>query len=328
MTRKAWTRSVMGVGIVLGTLVATPVAWANASSSIWSPTVIEANGQVVSHVEHIVAVDPFAHEKTSWLPIWYLETALSKLGVQSTWNGRVWTMETPSSWRADVKNTIDKMPTASEMELVIDGKEVEIAPRLVARDPWGHSETTYAPVYYVMEAVQAAGGEVAWNGEQLSLNAPNPNTSSSNQSKSYTVSQMRFSSESAAVAEIQTLEASYWGGTSQNPPVSIAPGVKAQFKGGAGQSAYEWNEGDWTFIVKLYSAPSTTQDTLKLIVMDIQDSALADVRTKGVVVITQSGQSTNIFNVHAVWQKGTSVWRLNEKGILLSVLRNIQQMSS
>ncbi|AEJ44370.1 hypothetical protein TC41_2471 [Alicyclobacillus acidocaldarius subsp. acidocaldarius Tc-4-1] len=302
------------------------MVWANASSSIWSPTVIEANGQVVSHVEYIVAVDPFSHEKTSWLPIWYLETALSKLGVQSTWNGRVWTMATPSSWRADVKNTIDKMPTASEMELVIDGKEVEIAPKLVAKDPWGHSETTYAPVYYVMEAVQAAGGEVAWNGEQLSLNAPNP-TSSSNQSKSYTVSQMRFSSESAAVADIQKLEASYWGGTSQNPPVSIAPGVKAQFKGGAGQSAYEWNEGDWTFIVKLYSAPSTTQDTLKSIVMDIQDSALADVRTRGLVVITQNDESTNIFNVHAVWQKGTSVWQLNEKGVLLTVLRNIQQIS-
>lgn len=314
---------------LFGAMVATSVAWAGTSSSIpeWAPTVIKANGQVVSHVEHIIAVDPFSQEKTSWLPIWYLETALSKLGVQSTWNGRVWTMETPSSWRADVKNTIGKMPTASEMELVIDGKEVEIAPKLVAKEPWGHSETTYAPVYYVMEAVQAAGGEVAWNGEQLSLNAPNPSTSSSNQSKPYTVSQMRFSSESAAVAEIQKLEASYWGGPSQNPPVSIAPGVKAQFKGGAGQSAYEWNEGDWTFIVKLYSAPSTTQDTLKSIVMDIQDSALADVRTRGLVVITQNDESTNIFNVHAVWQKGTSVWQMDESNNLVEILSHVRTLS-
>jgi len=137
---------------------------------------------------------------------------------------------------------------------------------------------------------------------------------------------MRFSSESAAVAEIQKLEASYWRGTSQNPSVSIAPGVKAQFKGGASQSAYEWTEGSWTFIAMLDGPSSTVKSELNSVIKDIRDSGIPRIHETGAVVIVQHGQSVNMFDVHAAWVHGNTSWSLEGQGVLEGMLNEIRSL--
>lgn len=50
---------------------------------------IELNGTLVERVTGIVAQDPNTNELTTYMPIWYLMQALKRVGVSTTWNGKV-----------------------------------------------------------------------------------------------------------------------------------------------------------------------------------------------------------------------------------------------
>lgn len=56
------------------------------------------------HVDKTVAVDPAAHQKTTYIPIWYIQQTLKQLGLTSTWNGTTWNVEAPYT---DVSKTAD-----------------------------------------------------------------------------------------------------------------------------------------------------------------------------------------------------------------------------
>ena len=55
---------------------------------------ISINGTVVQTAPKVVAVDPSSGQKTTFIPIWYLEQALNRVGVSSKWDGTNWTMTT------------------------------------------------------------------------------------------------------------------------------------------------------------------------------------------------------------------------------------------
>lgn len=55
---------------------------------------ITLNGTPIQKVNSVVAVDPASGVDTTYLPIWYLEQVLGRLGVTDDWNGTVWNLKT------------------------------------------------------------------------------------------------------------------------------------------------------------------------------------------------------------------------------------------
>ncbi|WAH38392.1 glycosyl hydrolase family 18 protein [Alicyclobacillus dauci] len=55
---------------------------------------LELNGQPIHRVMPIVRPDPNSHKPTTYMPIWYVMQLLTQAGVQSSWNGTTWTLQT------------------------------------------------------------------------------------------------------------------------------------------------------------------------------------------------------------------------------------------
>lgn len=53
-------------------------------------TTIEINGQPVVALNSIVYTDPMSKQPTTYVPIWYLQEVLQRIGLNSTWNGTLW----------------------------------------------------------------------------------------------------------------------------------------------------------------------------------------------------------------------------------------------
>ncbi len=67
--------------------------------------VIRLNGHLIYRVDNIVFPDPATHERTTFMPIVYMERLLTRLGIGSTWDGYAWRMTTPPPITTDVANS-------------------------------------------------------------------------------------------------------------------------------------------------------------------------------------------------------------------------------
>lgn len=156
---------------------------ADAATFDYQPTTIVMNGKLVLKVQHIVAPDPWDGDKpTSWIPIYYLHDVLHALpgnghrsGVVS-WNGAsstgVLKLTVPSG--RVLANAGEPTLQRRSMNISISGGKHTVtvsAPRWTAVDPASHQLTTFAPAYYVMEALRAAGIASTWNGRIWDMTA-------------------------------------------------------------------------------------------------------------------------------------------------------------
>ncbi|GMA66129.1 hypothetical protein [Alicyclobacillus fastidiosus] len=136
-------------------------------------TEISYDGMTVSKPLHIIATDPWSKKSTSWLPIYYLDQALSKTGVHASWDDStyVWNISAPTkNWKLDLTD----LPKAEQAEsgriaIHISNKTVEYAPRIVALDPYSHVQTTYVPVSYIEKVLTRAGFHSTWNGTDWTI---------------------------------------------------------------------------------------------------------------------------------------------------------------
>ncbi|MCL6593064.1 MAG: S-layer homology domain-containing protein, partial [Alicyclobacillus sp.] len=101
---------------------------------------------------------------TSWLPVWYVYTALTQAGIQTTWDGNNLNMTAPSTMQVDLSN----LPTSGNvdsgtMAVQINGQTVLYCPRMVATDPASGQPTTYVPIYYLELAVKRFGITPGWD---------------------------------------------------------------------------------------------------------------------------------------------------------------------
>lgn len=173
------------VGLAFSSLVfgqaylATPVLAATSYQE--QMTHIYLNGKQVTSAYHIDATDPYSHKPTSWIPIWYLQQTLKKLSVQNNWNGSMWAMTAPSTWKVNMSGMLtSQKPKSSQMAISINHNQFVIGPKIIAPDPWGHVQTTYVPIYYVMEGLKHMGMSYTWDGTNLKITQTTSTTPTSN----------------------------------------------------------------------------------------------------------------------------------------------------
>ena len=56
------------------------------------PMHIYLNGKLVQNVNGTYAIDPSTGRNTTYMPIWYVQQVLHRVGLTSTWNGTTWTI--------------------------------------------------------------------------------------------------------------------------------------------------------------------------------------------------------------------------------------------
>lgn len=144
-----------------------------AATQSYFDTNITVQGQSVSKPQHIVGMDN--GNQTAFLPVYYLQTALRTLGVQSTWNGSVLNLEVPKETQIDLSNLpASQSLNKNNMAMSINGSIVEYGPRRVVNDPAGGTLTTYVPVYYIEQTLNRLGITSSWDGTNWGMTSSIP----------------------------------------------------------------------------------------------------------------------------------------------------------
>ncbi|MFX4303709.1 hypothetical protein ACOJUR_15815 [Alicyclobacillus tolerans] len=204
-------KSIVGITAALATLStlslwATPSAMADTYAR--ANTEIALNNSSVMNAVHLIANDPWAGDSTSWLPVYYLDEAMQKLGFQASWNGDsyIWSLTVPNTYRLapDVSNPpANQSLNSGRLAIALNGTIVEYAPRLVAPDPYSGVETTYVPIYYIMQVMKRVGITATWNGTMWNMTTPS-GTGSSPTVNSNVVTQQSMADQMWAMFDAKT----------------------------------------------------------------------------------------------------------------------------
>lgn len=114
-------------------------------------------------------VPSFVKDKTTYMPIWYVMQALDKIGFQNSWNGQshTWSITAPKGDKPDLSN----IHIGSGAGIKLNGTLVERVPAVAATDPSSKKATTFAPIWYVMQALRRAHVNTSWNGSTWFLSS-------------------------------------------------------------------------------------------------------------------------------------------------------------
>lgn len=149
-------------------LITTGSMSASASVNYYN-TNISVQGKSVSSPEHIDADD--AGNLTAFLPLYYVNQALSQYGITGSWDGNVWTITTPQSMKVDLSNLpMSEQTNSSVLAMSINGTTVQYAPRQTAGDPTnGYQSTTYLPIWYINQVLNRLNINTSWDGVNWNL---------------------------------------------------------------------------------------------------------------------------------------------------------------
>lgn len=154
--------AVMGAAALI-LLVSMQPAFASTS---YLQTRIYLDGQNVTNPVHTTAIDPSSKQPTTFMPIYYAEQVLTKLGITSAWDGTTWSLTVPSSMNVNLDSPSNG---ASDMSISVNSTVVQTAPKVVAVDPASGQETTFIPVWYLGQVLNRMGLESSWDGTNWRL---------------------------------------------------------------------------------------------------------------------------------------------------------------
>lgn len=123
------------------------------------------NGQV-KNIPAIVGND--GGTQTTYMPIWYVKQFLNSMGIQSTWNGHDWDMNTSST--PDLSNIQAGTGSAG---IYLNGTLVQKVNTQAKIDPSTNKPTTYMPIWYVRQLLDRVGLQSNWNGTTWSVTQQN-----------------------------------------------------------------------------------------------------------------------------------------------------------
>ena len=75
------------------------------------------NGVRVEAAPKLVTVDPSSNKDTTYVPIYYLEHALQRIGVSSTWNGTTWNLANSTGPATVIAPTVSTTTTPTQQYL-------------------------------------------------------------------------------------------------------------------------------------------------------------------------------------------------------------------
>lgn len=128
----------------------------------FTTSTVTVNGKKVASTPTFVA------NKTTYMSISYVNQTLKSLGFTVKWDGKTktWTLTAPKSAKVNLsKITLNK----GDVSIKLNGKVVYHAPEIVATDPNTNNDTTFLPIWYVMQTLQRAGIQSTWNGSTWKL---------------------------------------------------------------------------------------------------------------------------------------------------------------
>lgn len=154
--------------IVIGTAV--PMAMADTTTfPAWFNANITVGGQTLS------TPGGFSENNETYLPIYYLDSALKKIGYTATWNGvtHTWNLTT-SGTDLTALASLPISAGSGNTNIAVDGKVLTKINTVVMADLATDEDTTYAPVSFI-QPVLAALGAGTWTakGFTLDINMPN-----------------------------------------------------------------------------------------------------------------------------------------------------------
>lgn len=171
MKQKRLMKTVCAMAIVLGSGVSTAFAAVNTTVN-WKQENITLNS-ISTGFKGFTAM--YSGNLTNYMPIYYLDQALTQMGFTVTWNGanKVWSIITPSGMSL-AANAFPNGTGQGTAMIYLNGQAVQATTPLVQEDPASGTETTYMPIWFLQHILTAIGVQSNWNGNigQFSLISP------------------------------------------------------------------------------------------------------------------------------------------------------------
>ncbi|WAH38808.1 hypothetical protein [Alicyclobacillus dauci] len=155
--KKKWATVGISALAATGAIFAPGVTFAQSTTATVLTRIVIDNRQISSP-------NGLVQHGTMYLPIYYVMSALqSAYGIHSSWNGRVWQMESSVS---TISSPVSHLGSGNVM-IEVNGINVSAVRSVVAADPAtpGHSMTTYVPIYNVMQVLKRLNLISTWDGQ-------------------------------------------------------------------------------------------------------------------------------------------------------------------
>ena len=148
--------------LALGVLSGATMAYA-ASNTTSSQYEITLNGVEISKPTGIV------QNGTTYMPIYYVEAALNKLGLQNSWDGTTWNITPLTGTTPNLSNIPS---TTGPYQIDINNTIVFNVQGFAAIDPSTQQATTFMPIWYIQQVLLRLGIEGNWNGKVWAITSP------------------------------------------------------------------------------------------------------------------------------------------------------------
>jgi mannosyl-glycoprotein endo-beta-N-acetylglucosaminidase len=110
----------------------------------------------------------FTYQQTTFMPLYYVQQLLNKLQIVNTWDGTTWNITTPFPNQP----TFTLKTNTGPMGIVVNQKGFALhVNKVVTIDPASHKNTTFIPIWYIKEALQAVGLTSDWSGTVWNVQA-------------------------------------------------------------------------------------------------------------------------------------------------------------
>jgi mannosyl-glycoprotein endo-beta-N-acetylglucosaminidase len=108
----------------------------------------------------------FVMNGTTYVPIWYVGQALSKIGVSTTWKNHVLNLTVPSSMNPQI---VPASSQTGDIKIAINGTVVASCSGVVNIDPASKQLTEYLPIWYLIEALKQIHVSSKWDGTNWNM---------------------------------------------------------------------------------------------------------------------------------------------------------------
>lgn len=136
------------------------------ASGVPTQATITMNVQRLNQNERLIiwngqtyTVPAVVRNNTTYMPIWYVMQYLKSMGIESTWDGQHWRMTTQS-----FPNLSGTQVGTGSTSMYLSGTLVQRVNTVAAIDPSTGKNTTYLPVWYVMQLLKRMGLQSTWDG--------------------------------------------------------------------------------------------------------------------------------------------------------------------